>query len=68
MKSMLSSSKGGSNQYDVEVGGGDKDTDSDTFILHEQKGHKFGGIQRSQEVTVTYEDSGVNATTAKQHV
>jgi len=69
----MTSSKDGDNQYDCEIGTGDrnKDNDSDTFILHdvdkETGSAKNGGITKSHEVTVTYED-GMKAATTKQHV
>jgi hypothetical protein len=69
----MTTSKTGANQYDCEIGTGDRnaDNDSDTFILHdadkETGSAKTRGITKSNEVTVTYED-GLSATTTKQHV
>lgn len=66
----ISSSKSGQHQYDVEIGTGldrGADNNSDDFILHDMDKHGGGGIQRLQEVTVTYED-GLSATSTKQHV
>jgi hypothetical protein len=65
MRNMRSSKERG-NQYDVEIGTGTKnvDSNSDDFIFHDADKN---GIQRHTEITTTYDD-GLSATSAKKHV